>query len=215
MTRMNNVLRRYGLAVVAVPLALLAACGPKTGVKQTPEEPVEAAQPVRPERPALPEPYATRTLRTRSNIRAEPTTGAEIVTTQPAGATVGFLDLDRGWYKVLVADSLIGWVYAPLVNLTPDDRWMAAISRAKESWNAGDLFTAIYRDERVLHVSLDIAWRDMTAARKEALVDRVGESWRTATAQLGMDPPPEIKFMSNNDVEMATWHGFWGTRIKH
>ncbi len=210
-------LRRFTTTLNVCVLALLvSACAPKPAPEPELEpEPAPAEAPETPPEPDRPEPYATRTLRTRSNIRSEPTTRSEIVTTQDAGTEVGYLDLEDGWYRVLVADSIVGWVYASLVNLTEDDRWMAAISAARPNWNVGDLFTAVYRDGEGLTIVLDIAWRDISMERKEQIVESVGEAWRAATQRLGMTPPPEITFMSNNDYEMATWHGFWGGRVKH
>jgi len=191
----------------------LTGCAPKPAQLPAPESvvrPDTAAMAM----PPLPEPYGTRTLRSRSNLRTGPSPTADLITTLDAGTPVGLLSVEKGWYNVL-ANSTTGWVWAPLVNMTADDRWDAALSAARSSFEQSSLFVATFRDDHMLKLILDIAWRDMTKAQKERIVTQTGEAWKRAAEQMGLTPAPEIRFYSNNDVEMARWHAFWGTQVKH
>ena len=210
--------RRYipiSFALALVSVVLLSACAPKIAPAPTP---VLQAAPettgVAPVVPALPESYATRTLRARSNIREQPAANAPIVATLPAGKHLGLAALDSGWFKI-VADSLVGWVWAPLVGMTANDRWDAAISYASSRFVHRELFSSVYRGDDGLVIVLRIVWRDMTMAEKGGVVTETGEAWKRAVGQMGMSPPPAIRFMSNNDVVIARWHGFWGAQVLH
>lgn len=204
-------IRTHAITITALAAALLAACAPTT--PPTTEPPSEQSETVEgPPVPQLPEPYDTRTLRTRSNVRAEPTTSAEIVGTFDDGTTIGLLDLERGWYQVRI-DSTIGWVFAPLVNMTGPDRFMAAISYMNERHGHDELFGSQYQTDDGLTIILEMAWSDLTEAQKTQVVQDTGEAWQAACGRMGIEPPPTIHFMSNNEVEMARWHGFWGAKV--
>lgn len=209
------IVRTLIAAVSTATVAFLAACAPveppETVPAPVPDEPdaVEA-----PPAPPLPEPYDTKTLRTRSNLRAEPNTRAEVVGTFDAGTRIGLLDLKDGWYYVRI-DTTLGWVYAPLVQMSSSGRFVAAISYMAPRLQYADLFTAQYQSEDGLIIILDIAWRDLSDAKKLRVVEQTGEAWKDATARMGIEPPPAIRFMSNNEVEMASWHGFWGAQVRH
>jgi hypothetical protein len=211
---MSMSIRALIASVSAASVAFLAACAPLE-----PPEPVPAPLPAEPEAvealPApLPEPYDTKTLRTRSNLRAEPSTHAEVVGTFDAGTQIGLLDLKDGWYHVRI-DTTLGWVYAPLVEMSGSDRFVAAISYMAPRLQYADLFTAQFQSEDGLTIILDIAWRDLSDARKLRVVEQTGEAWKDATGRMGIEPPPAIRFVSNNDVEMASWHGFWGAQVRY
>ncbi len=165
-------------------------------------------------RVVLPEPYDFRTLRTRSNVRAAHSAQSERVATLDAGTRVGLLDLEAGWYQVRV-DSTIGWVYAPLVDMNRNDRFAAAMSLLPDRPDDDSLFVATFQDEDGLVIVLDMSWRALERADKLAIVEETGGIWREATGRMGFDTPPRIRFMSNNDVLMAEWHGFWGAKVHH
>lgn len=193
----------------------LAACMPKTP-PITVELPVEEPPAIEiPEPVSLPEPYDTRALRARSNMRTEPNTSAALVGTFDAGTVVGLLKLTNGWFYVRI-DSALGWVYAPLVQMTPTDRFAAALSVLSERTAYPELFVAKFQaGNGELNLVLDFAWRNMTTAQKERAVEQTGNVWKAATEAMGFTTPPVIHFMSNNDVEMARWHGFWGVSVFH
>lgn len=211
---MTSTRQRLSLGT-SIGFAVLLGCAPKP-------VPPPAAEPTTPSRgsdttvvqPYCPKPYGTRTVRTRSNLRSEPSTESEIVAALDVGSAVGLLSLQNGWYSVLI-DTTVGWVWAPLIEMNLNDRWEASISAARPNLQDNSLFVAIYRDDRQLVIILDIAWRELTTAQKERMVTRTGEVWRRATERMGITPAPEIRFMSNNDVEMAHWHAFWGTTVKY
>ena len=202
--------------IIALFLVFFAGCLPGPAPEPAPSDQTVTDSTVvtQPEPEPLPQTYATRNLRTRSRIRSEATTSSDIVATLDAGTQVGLVGLEHGWYNVRI-DTLIGWVWAPLLQLQEQDQWDAAISAAQPNFGVDSLFVAMYRDERVLRIILDIAWRDMSRAQKLRIVNRVGEAWKNACERMRKTPPPEIKFMSNNEVEMARWHGFWGARVHH
>lgn len=207
---------RYLLLIAALCSGLFfAACTPKAppvAVEPPLEEPSGQEEPA----PiALPEPYDTRTLRTRSNIRSESSANASLVGTYAAGTEVGLLKLVNGWFHVRI-DSALGWVYAPLVNMTPSDRFAAAISVLSARTEYDALFVSKFQAENGdLNLVLDFTWRDMSNQQKQRVVEQTGDLWKSATESMGITPPPAIHFMSNNDVEMARWHGFWGARVFH
>ncbi len=196
----------------AVALAFLLGCVPRPAAP--PVQPSPPAPDTSVAQPAPPEPYGFRPLRSRSNVRSEPDAESEIVATLDGGTPVGLVSLKDGWYNV-VAGSVTGWVWAPLLTLNLNDRWEASISAAWSSFPDKEVFTAVFRDDRQLVIILDIAWRDMGKERKQRIVTRTGEAWQQVTGRMGITPAPEIRFMSNNNVEMARWHAFWGTTVEH
>ena len=125
-------------------ITAMTSCSPKK-IEPIPSETVQVEAPVI-ERVPLPEAYATRTLRTRSNLRAEASTSSPIVTTLDAGTSIGLVSLERGWYRV-VTDSTVGWTWAPLVNMTENDQWEAAMSYSFAQLPYDSLFVAKYREE--------------------------------------------------------------------
>jgi len=202
-----------GLVLAGMVTVNLLACGPiqieEAPTVSTPSDSLEASL----LKPVL-DPYATRRLRGRSNVRAEPSTSAEIVATLDAGRSVGLLSLDGGWYRI-VSDSVVGWIWAPLVNMTDADRWEAAISYSVKKLEHDSLFVTKYVKDRALVISLDIAWRSLSEMRKLQIVSATGEVWRRACRQMKIDPALEIRFISNNDIQMARWHAFWGPEVMH
>jgi hypothetical protein len=199
-----------GMLTIALALALFA-CAPKQAVV-LPDAASSTAPSVAQEPPL--EPYAERTLRTRSNIRDEPSTTSQIVATLPAGRSVGLLEIENGWYNI-VADTVTGWVWAPLMNMTNADRWEATISYSLSEPENDSLFIAKYSKDRIMVIVLDMSWRNLSDTRKLAVVSSTGEAWRRGCGRMGLDPAPEIRFMSNNEVQMAKWHPFWGPEVKH
>ena len=204
---------RYRLFVAVLTSGFIfAACTPKAPpvIVEPVEEQIEH---IEPPTVVLPEPYDTRTLRTRSNVRSEPSANAGLVGTYDAGTEIGLLKLSNGWFNVRI-DSVLGWVYAPLVNMTASDRFAAAISVLSARTEHDGLFVSKFQAENGdLNLVLDFTWRDMSNQQKQRVVERTGDLWKNATESMGITPPPAIHFMSNNDVEMARWHGFWGAQV--
>jgi hypothetical protein len=196
------------LSIVPLTLLIIAGCAPAPKLA-APVAPV-VEKPVK----VLPKMYGRRVLIRRSNLRDTTSTRGAIVATLPTGTEVGLVSIENGWFNV-VADSVVAWIYAPLVKMTEQDRWDAAISAAKPGFPNSELYTAMFRDGKYLKIVLDIQWRDLSMKRKTKTVERIGASWKTASKRMGFGNPPEVKLMSNNDVEMARWHGFWGTKVYH
>jgi hypothetical protein len=163
------------------------------------------------------ETYAVRTVRSRSNVRMEPTTSSDVITQLDRGASVGLLAVREGWFHVVLdsAAGTTGWIWGPLLDLTREDRFGAALEIAKPRFGNDSLFVAAFYEDNFLKVSLDIAWRDMTAARKQEAVNQVGTAWRAAAQQLGLRPIPEVRFISNMNFEMARFTSKGQVVVKH
>jgi hypothetical protein len=203
--------RTLGVLIIAVLVPALQSCLPTTTPPATAPPTVVAE----PELPVLPEPYDTRQLARRANVRSEPSTSSDIIGTFNANTDIGLLELKTGWYQVLV-DSSVGWVYAPLVRMNRNDRFAAALSYLTRDVDRDSVFVAKFQDEdNRLRIVLDMGWRELSDRRKKALVERTGDVWRDANHRMGIESPPPIRFMSNNDVEMAKWHGFFGATVIH
>jgi len=192
------------------PLTLLVIAGCAPGPEVAAPVLVVVEKPVK----VLPKTYGRRVLARRSNLRDTTSTRGRIIATLPAGTEVGLVNIENGWFNVVV-DTVVAWVYAPLVKMTEQDRWDAAISAAKPGFPHPKLYAAMYRDGKRLRIVLDIGWRDLSMTRKTRTVERIGASWKTASKRMGFGNPPEIRLMSNNDVEMASWHAFWGAKVRH
>lgn len=166
---------------------------------------------------ALPEVYAERVVRTRANVRLQPSTSSNVVTMLNPGTSVGLIAVHQGWFNVLLDSTAgtTGWVWGPLLNLSREDRFGAALDMAKPSFGNDSLLVAVYYQENVLKVSLNIAWRDMTPAEKREVVTQVGSAWRAAAEQMGMRPSPEVRFLSNMDYEMARYTSRGQAVVKH
>ena len=167
--------------------------------------------------PARAEVYATRTVRPRANVRNQPATSADVITVLNPAASVGLIAVHNGWFNVMV-DSVAGttgWIWGPLLNLTREVRFGAALDIARPSFSGDSLFAAVYYQENVLKVSLDLSWRDLTAEQKQEAVARMGTAWRAAAEQMGFRPAPEIRFLSNLDFEMARYTSRGQAVVKH
>ncbi|HOS65615.1 MAG TPA: SH3 domain-containing protein [Candidatus Latescibacteria bacterium] len=167
--------------------------------------------------PARPDVYATRTVRTRANVRTQPSTSADVVRVLDPGASVGLIAVHNGWFNVMV-DSVsgsTGWMWGPLLALTREDRFGAALDMAKPNFGADTLFSAVFYEDNILKVSLDLAWRDLTTAQKQEVVSQIGTAWRAAAQQMGFRPAPEIRFLSNMNYEMARYTSKGQVVVKH
>ena len=209
---MRTVFLPLALSLMGLLVTAMIGCGPKQ-IESVPPT-VSTPEPAVVEKPPLPEPYATRTVQTRSNVRTEPSPSGTIVARLEAETPVGLVTLETGWYQI-VADSVVGWVWAPLVNMTENDRWDAAMSYSLAELVYDSLFVAKYRDDQAMTIILNIAWRNLSDMRKLQVVSETGEVWRRGCRHMGINPPPEVLFMSNNEVQMARWHAFWGPEVHH
>ena len=213
MQEQRNLVTTLSLLLLSVTAIMLFGCGPRQGTSVLPDAQLNISESFVVRKP-MPDPYTERTLCTRSNIRAEPSTTSGIVATLRGDALVGLLGLEDGWYNV-VADSVTGWIWAPLLNMTDADRWEAAVSYSLSKSENNSLFVAKYSKDRTIVIVLDISWRNLSDMRKLQIVSAAGEAWRRGCNHMGIDPIPEIRFMSNTEVQIAKWHAFWGPEVMY
>jgi len=225
---MARIFRSIRLVSVAVVLA--AGCGPRSASHveiAPPPLPPSSQEQVQPEeasaegpaasgaesvRAAPLVPHAIRTLRTQGNVRQVPDADADVIATLPAGTPVALLALSGGWYRVRT-DSLGGWIWAALLNLTDEDQWDAAMSFAAPRFVHTGLFRVVRRNGPALEIVLDDAWAGMSEAEKQRTALDTGTAWQRAADQMGLDPRPPIRFLSADDVEMARWDDGQGAHL--